>query len=89
MERLEREQPRAAPSLQGLLGAAAPSPAPPAETEAVDIQALCYRGRAALERAAAVRGEIAAALDRRVELGSLQPLIRELLDLVPLALAER
>ena len=59
------------------------------EGGAVAIESLCYSGRAALERAVAVRGEIAAALDRREDLETLQPLLRELLDLVPLALAER
>ena len=83
LERLERERTPAAPSLDGLLGRTR------AGEEAVAIETLCYRGRAALERAAAVRGEIAAALDRREEMEALQPLIRELLDLVPLALAER
>ncbi|HEX6105156.1 MAG TPA: Hpt domain-containing protein [Gemmatimonadales bacterium] len=84
--RLERQPAPAAPSLDGLLGRAA---AEPAEAEAVGIETLCYRGRAALERAAAVRSEITAALDRRQSLEQLHPLIRELLDLVPLALAER
>jgi hypothetical protein len=81
--RLQRERTAAPASLDGLLGRTT------AAEEAVAIESLCYRGRAALERAAAVRGEIAAALDRRERLESLQPLIRELLDLVPLALAER
>jgi len=81
--RLERERTPAPASLDGLLGRTIPA------DEAVAIESLCYHGRAALERAAAVRGEIAAALDRREQLESLQPLIRELLDLVPLALAER
>jgi len=82
LARLERERSPGVPSLEALRGA-------PADPETVDISTLCYRGRAALERAAAVRGEIAAALDRQAELTALQPLIRELLDLVPLALAER
>lgn len=83
LERLQRERAPAAPSLDGLLGGAAGA------EDVVAIETLCYRGRAALERAAAVRVEIAAALDRREQLEILQPLIRELLDLVPLALAER
>jgi hypothetical protein len=81
--RLERERRPAPASLDALLGRS------PLAEEAVAIETLCYRGRAALERAAAVRGEIAAALDRRERIDTLQPLIRELLDLVPLALAER
>jgi hypothetical protein len=83
LRRLERGRGPVPASLDGLLGRAA------AGEDAVAIESLCYRGRAALERAAAVRGEIAAALERREQLESLQPLIRELLDLVPLALAER
>ena len=61
--------------------------APPQLVESViTIDALCYSGRAALERAAAVRHEINAALTRDASLESLQPLLQELLDLVPLAL---
>jgi hypothetical protein len=88
MERLERERAPATPSLAALVSGVPPPPDAPA-TDAVDIETLCYRGRSALERAAAVRGELAAALDRQAELATIQPLIRELLDLVPLALAER
>ena len=86
--RLERERPAGAASLDGLLGRATQVADAVAE-DAVAIETLCYRGRAALERADTVRGEIAAALARREQLESLQPLIRELLDLVPLALVER
>jgi chemotaxis protein histidine kinase CheA len=52
----------------------------------VDIEALCYSGLAALERAAAVRAEIAASLQRQPGLSTVEPLLLELLDLVPLAL---
>ncbi len=83
LERMERELVAVPPSLDGLLGRAAPVETP------VAIESLCYRGRAALERAAAVRAEITAALDRQERMESLRPLVRELLDLVPLALAER
>ena len=62
-----------------------PSASEPEET-AVAIGTLCYTGQAALERAATVRHEINAALTRDVSLESLQPLLQELLDLVPLAL---
>ena len=86
--RLERERSAGAASLDGLLGRATQVADAVAE-DAVGIETLCYRGRAALERADTVRGEIAAALARREQLESLQPLIRELLDLVPLALVER
>jgi hypothetical protein len=66
--------------------AAAP-PAPP-EPEPVAIGTLCYRGKAALERANAVRGQIAAELTRNADMKSLEPLFQELLDLVPLALEQ-
>ena len=54
----------------------------------ISINALCYRGHAALERANAVRQQIAAELDRNAGLTTIQPLLQELLDLVPLALAD-
>ena len=84
LARLEREAPPAEPSLDVLLGRRAA-----VAEEAVGIETLCYHGRAALERASAVRGEIAAALDRSEGLERVRPLIRELLDLVPLALDDR
>jgi hypothetical protein len=58
------------------------------EEPPVAITTLCYRGQAALERANTVRHQITAELDRNATLASLQPLLQELLDLVPLALAE-
>ena len=80
---------RAAPAPTPVAPAAAPAPGPspvqPQET-AVAIGTLCYSGHAALERAVTVRDEIAAALTRDASLESLQPLLQELLDLVPLAL---
>ena len=65
--------------------AAVPTATPP-EPEPVAIGTLCYRGQAALERANAVRQEIAAQLKDDADMKSLQPLLQELLDLVPLAL---
>jgi hypothetical protein len=65
------------PSLEGLLGGGA-----------VAISTLVYRGRSALERAVTVRHQIAAELTRDASLESLQPLLQELLDLVPLALEQ-
>ena len=62
-------------------------PAPSDGTVTVEIGALCYRGRAALERAAAVRQQLADELARHGGLDAIQPLLQELLDLVPLALA--
>jgi hypothetical protein len=84
--RLLRERGSVKPSLDGLLGRTATSAAP--EEPAVPIDALCYRGQAALERAVVLREEIAAELNGRPSLESLQPLLQELLDLVPLALAK-
>jgi hypothetical protein len=78
---LIRQRGSTAPSLEGLLGAER-------DQEAVAIGALIYRGQAALERAVTVRHQIAAELTREVSLESLQPLLQELLDLVPLALEQ-
>jgi hypothetical protein len=58
------------------------------EAAPVPINALCYHGHAALERANVVREQITAELARDASFTSLQPLLQELLDLVPLALAE-
>jgi len=79
--RLVRERGSATPSLEVLLGRTPEEPA-------VAIDTLCYRGHAALERALAVRHQIAAELTRDASLESLHPLLHELLDLVPLALAD-
>jgi hypothetical protein len=81
--RLVRGRGTTTPSLEVLLG----RPAAP-EEPAVAIDTLCYRGHAALERALTVRHQIAAELNRDTSLESLQPLLQELLDLVPLALAD-
>jgi hypothetical protein len=91
LNRLVREHAAPTASLTALLvGSATPSkPETPVPEEApVPIGTLCYRGHAALERANAVRQQIAAELGREATLQSLQPLLQELLDLVPLALAE-
>jgi hypothetical protein len=86
--RLRRERRTSSPSLAVLLGQSA-SPAENAEEEpAVAIDSLCYRGHAALERAVVVRHQLAAELNRDAPLESLQPLLQELLDLVPMALVE-
>jgi len=83
-DRLRKERRPATPSLDGLLGR---TPAPD-EIETVEIGVLCYRGRAALERAVAVRQQLASELERNGGLEAIQPLLQELLDLVPLALTE-
>jgi hypothetical protein len=103
LDKLVRERAPTSAALDALLGSVTPSPVtlpasardsvtppPPTDTEepAVSIGALCYRGHAALERANTVRHQIAAQLTGDASLESLQPLLQELLDLVPLALAE-
>jgi hypothetical protein len=84
-ERLLRERAPGTPAFAALLGdgaAATPSEPP------VDISSLCYSGQAALERADAVRRQISAQLGRNASMQTLQPLLEELLDLVPLALVK-
>jgi hypothetical protein len=94
---LIRQRGSVAPSLDHLLGQLSASPevteteAPPpspstGEAEPVAIRSLVYRGQAALERAVTVRHQLAEELSREADLKSLQPLLQELLDLVPLAL---
>ncbi|HEY7614546.1 MAG TPA: hypothetical protein VH764_16225 [Gemmatimonadales bacterium] len=80
LERLQREREATAPSLTTLTGSGPGEP--------VAIESLCYRGRSALERAAAVRGALASELAGGSDLSDLRPLLQELLDLVPLALDE-
>ena len=77
--------PTAAVSTAAVSTAAVPTAAHP-EPQPVAIGTLCYRGQAALERAAVVRHQINAELTRDASIESLQPLLQELLDLVPLAL---
>jgi HPt (histidine-containing phosphotransfer) domain-containing protein len=87
--RLVRERGVPGGSLDELIGAppaSAPTSQPEPAPDAVDIRRLCYSGRAALERARAVRDTLAAELEAGPELGDVEPLLRELLDLVPLAL---
>lgn len=91
-DRLRRERGSLPASLEALVGQALAATAPAAaaddETATIEIGVLVYRGRAALERAATVRQQLADELARNGGLASLQPLLQELLDLVPLALAE-
>ena len=90
LERLQRERGSSPASLQNLPGRSEPA----ADTlavgvaDAVAIDSLCYRGRPALERAAAVRTTLAAELAGVADLAAIRPLLQELLDLVPLALDE-
>jgi hypothetical protein len=89
--RLLREGAPGRASLNGLLGTDGPAAASAAaspEQEALGIEALCYRGRAALERAAEVRRELVGALQQGRDLAAVRPLVEELVDLLPLALAD-
>ena len=70
------------------MGPGLPIEAPVQPAEPVAIESLCYRGRSALERAAAVRRELATELAGTSDLAAIRPLLQELLDLVPLALDE-
>lgn len=90
-DRLRRERAPESPSIEALVGRALAATNPAASEEGtvtLEIGTLVYRGRAALERAAAVRQQLADELARNGGLEEIQPLLQELLDLVPLALAE-
>ena len=90
-DRLRRERQPETPSIEALVGRALAATNPAAADEGtvtLEIGTLVYRGRAALERAAAVRQQLADELARNGGLEAIQPLLQELLDLVPLALAE-
>ena len=78
---LRRERGAAEPSLEKLVHSATEPPV-------VAIESLCYRGRSALIRAAELRREILARLGPGRGLVEVRSLLDELLDLVPLALAE-
>jgi hypothetical protein len=88
LERLQRERGSPVASLEGLFARSGPVASPGAASETVEIGSLCYRGRPALERAAAVRQSLAAELAGFADLATIRPLLQELLDLVPLALDE-
>jgi chemotaxis protein histidine kinase CheA len=104
LEELIKPTPRAAPApAAAAVPAATPAPAAtpvpasrptapvaraPEEPAVVDIAALCYRGRSALTRAAAVRLEIREAMESHAAGAVLRPLVEELLDLVDLAQVE-
>lgn len=65
-----------------------PSRQPAPEPQVVEIGALLYGGRAALERAEHIRRELRQLASRAEPMSTLQPLLDELLDLVELALAD-
>ena len=85
LERLIKEGAPTNAALATLLGVGSGSAV---EESPVSIATLCYSGQGALQRANVVRQQIAAELERNASLASLQPLVQELLDLVPLALVE-
>ncbi len=58
------------------------------DTGIVPIGNLLYRGRAALLRADDVRRELSGALKRNLPFHDIEPLVSELIDLVPLALED-
>ncbi len=61
---------------------------PDDDADVVDIDTLLLRGRRALERADQVRRELSGALKAERPFPEIEPLVSELIDLVPLALAE-
>lgn len=83
MARLVRERGMGPASLDEFLGSSDTEPVP-AEA-VVDITSLCYRGRAALDRATEVRREVDSLLANGGDLSRVRPLLDELLDLVSLA----
>jgi hypothetical protein len=84
--RLSGESPRDSGNGGGIrMPAPPPSVAAPVN-DAVDIDALLYRGESALRRAGVVRRELTALLRAGAGLPAIRPLLDELLDLVPLAL---
>ena len=91
LDRLQRERAPTTAAFRQLIddtGSEQTVPGTIPEATPVPITALCYRGHAALERANVVREQITAELARDASFSSLQPLLQELLDLVPLALVE-
>ena len=88
LEELIKPTPRAAPAPAPAPRPTVPVVAAPMEPAVVEITALCYRGRSALTRAAAVRLEIRDAMASHAAGAVLRPLVEELLDLVDLAQVE-
>ncbi len=63
-------------------------PIPPVDADVVPIDTLLLRGRRALERADQVRLELSDRLRAHRSFQEIEPLVSELIDLVPLALEE-
>ncbi len=91
-QRLLSEAPEAAPVPEALLSPVSETGTATGtadEESPVDIATLCYRGRAALERAATLRANLATALATNQAASTVRPMLDELFDLVDLALADR
>ncbi len=85
-ELLEAERREVSPTAEP-----APTPTtrePIADFDVVAIESLLYQGRRALERADVVRRNLTVALKSDRPFREVEPLVSELIDLVPLALAE-
>ncbi|MEO8140966.1 MAG: hypothetical protein ABI742_15030 [Gemmatimonadota bacterium] len=80
--------PDPAPTVASLPAAEPVAAAAEPEGAILDIGELIYHGRAALERADAVRREIRALWSTAESASAVQPLVEELLDLVELAIAD-
>ncbi|MEO8199245.1 MAG: hypothetical protein ABI679_01875 [Gemmatimonadota bacterium] len=87
LSRLVRARPMGSASLEELLDTSRWAKVAPIDTESdvVQIDELCYRGRGAVERAALVRREMNSVLASGVNVDLLRPLLDELQDLVSLA----
>jgi hypothetical protein len=85
LHRLISERGLGAASLDELMAGPAIPPAVQADGDIIDISMLCYRGPAALERAAVVRRELNQVLGSTLDQARLRSLIDELVDLVSLA----
>ncbi|MBX3148137.1 MAG: Hpt domain-containing protein [Gemmatimonadales bacterium] len=72
----------------GITPPAAAITSPDDDADVVDIGTLLFQGRRALERADIVRLELSGALKAERPFSEIEPLVSELIDLVPLALAE-
>jgi len=77
--------PAAATKLPPVTGLPAPEPV---DADVVSIDSLLLRGRRALERADQVRLELSEGLKSHRPFQEIEPLVSELIDLVPLALEE-
>jgi hypothetical protein len=71
------------------LATASAAPVPgPSDADVVPIATLLFRGRRALERADQVRLALSDGLRAQRSFREIEPLVSELIDLVPLALEE-